>query len=117
MAVENNAKTAKKIPGGVTGKGFRPGQSGNPGGRPKKKPITEIYERILAQDRNCKDIEAAVLKMIRSGRAETIAALREMADRLEGKVSGKVSQPLEHTGADSGPVEHTICFGDGKNEH
>ena len=26
---------------------FRPGQSGNPGGRPKKKPITEIYEEIL----------------------------------------------------------------------
>lgn len=32
--VENNAETTKK-PGGVTGKGFMPGQSGNPGGRPK----------------------------------------------------------------------------------
>lgn len=32
--VENNTETTKK-PGGVTGKGFMPGQSGNPGGRPK----------------------------------------------------------------------------------
>ena len=32
MVAENNAKAT----GGVTGKGFKPGQSGNPGGRPKK---------------------------------------------------------------------------------
>ena len=34
-SVQNNEKTAAKKPGGVTGKGFQPGQSGNPGGRPK----------------------------------------------------------------------------------
>ena len=33
MAVENNEDTARA--GGVTGCGFPPGQSGNPGGRPK----------------------------------------------------------------------------------
>lgn len=32
--VENNKKTTKKL-GGCTGKGFMPGKSGNPGGRPK----------------------------------------------------------------------------------
>ena len=32
--VENNEKTTKKL-GGITGKGFMPGQSGNPGGRPR----------------------------------------------------------------------------------
>ena len=31
--VENNEKTTKL--GGITGKGFMPGQSGNPGGRPR----------------------------------------------------------------------------------
>ena len=31
--VENNTETTKL--GGITGKGFMPGQSGNPGGRPK----------------------------------------------------------------------------------
>lgn len=29
------ATTTAKQPGGVTGKGFQPGQSGNPGGRPR----------------------------------------------------------------------------------
>src|SRR6202011_4050619 len=33
MSVQNNGKTTGL--GGVTGRGFRPGQSGNPGGRPK----------------------------------------------------------------------------------
>lgn len=33
MTVQDNAKTTGL--GGVTGRGFRPGQSGNPGGRPK----------------------------------------------------------------------------------
>ena len=39
MTVENNEKTT----GGVTGKGFMPGQSGNPGGRPKV--VKEFIER------------------------------------------------------------------------
>lgn len=35
--VSNNEKTTKdgKLLGGITGKGFMPGQSGNPSGRPK----------------------------------------------------------------------------------
>src|ERR1700737_1600288 len=33
MTVQHNGKTTRL--GGVTGRGFRPGQSGNPGGRPK----------------------------------------------------------------------------------
>ena len=40
MDVEKNAGATPKV-GGVTGKGFMPGQSGNPSGRPKRKPITD----------------------------------------------------------------------------
>ena len=36
MNDDGNEKTPAKIPSGVTGKGFRPGQSGNPSGRPRK---------------------------------------------------------------------------------
>jgi len=32
--VENNEKATKRL-GGITGKGFMPGKSGNPGGRPR----------------------------------------------------------------------------------
>jgi len=34
--VEKQRKSNGKIEGGVTGKGWKPGQSGNPKGRPKK---------------------------------------------------------------------------------
>ena len=39
--VEINEKTTEKKLGGITGKGFMPGQSGNPGGRPRN-PLKEF---------------------------------------------------------------------------
>ena len=42
MKNENVNKTTKKQIGGITGKGFRPGQSGNPKGRPGGRPKRTI---------------------------------------------------------------------------
>lgn len=36
-------------PGGRSGKGFMPGQSGNPAGRPKKPTLKEQIEAVLAE--------------------------------------------------------------------
>ena len=36
--------------GGRSGKGFMPGQSGNPAGRPKKPTLKETIERILSEE-------------------------------------------------------------------
>jgi hypothetical protein len=44
--VEGNDKATKK-PGGITGKGFRPGRSGNPGGM---KPMPADLKAALAAD-------------------------------------------------------------------
>jgi len=43
--VANNEKTTKKL-GGVTGKGFMPGVSGNPSGRPKNTLKTYIAQKL-----------------------------------------------------------------------
>ena len=71
------------------------GKSGNPGGRPRKRPITEMYESILANSENCEEIKTAVLKMLTSGGMAGVLALKEIADRLEGKVTKTVE--TEHT--------------------
>ena len=74
---------------------FKPGQSGNPTGRPKKKPITEIFESILAKKGNRKEIEETVLSIVTGGRMASVLMLREMAERVEGKVT----QPVDVTGS------------------
>lgn len=89
--IENNGETTEKLLGGITGKGFMPGQCGNPGGRPKKKVITEIYERLLEDGAFVQDVELAIRKMVSSGRMVGQLQLKEMAERTEGKVV----QPVE----------------------
>lgn len=87
----NNAQTREKLLGGITGKGFMPGESGNPSGRPKKKPITELYEQILSDPETMEMLRKAVIKALSRGQMAMVLQLREMTDRIEGKVT----QPIE----------------------
>jgi len=48
MKKNKSLKTTQKQPGGITGKGFMPGQSGNPGGRPRSE--RRLLERLYGQD-------------------------------------------------------------------
>lgn len=70
---------------------FKPGQSGNPSGRPKKKPITDLYEEILGDPEEMAKIRASVVKALIKGNMAMVLQLREMTDRVEGKVT----QPIE----------------------
>jgi hypothetical protein len=70
---------------------WQPGESGNPSGRPKKKPVTEMYERILSDPKNLAAIEQATVKALLKGNMAMVLQLREMTDRVEGKVT----QPIE----------------------
>ncbi|WP_433966450.1 DUF5681 domain-containing protein [Tunturiibacter gelidiferens] len=79
---QNSEKTARLAP-----YRFKPGQSGNPGGRPATKPITEMYERILADPKNVAAIEQAVTKILLKGNMAMVLLLREITERIEGKVT------------------------------
>jgi hypothetical protein len=69
---------------------WKPGESGNLSGRPKKARITKIYERILAKAQNRRQLEEMILTTITDPDGSRMAAvllLREMAERTEGKIT------------------------------
>jgi hypothetical protein len=81
---------------------FKPGNSANPGGRPKKKHITEAYEKSLLlkapedivkklglpEGSRWADVMAA--GMVRSAVKGNVPAAKEIADRIEGPVNEAV---------------------------
>lgn len=92
---KQNSKPKKKLHPALEANKWRPGQSGNPSGRPKKKPITEMFEQMLATDEDFASVRDAVKKVFfqKSGIAK-VMLLKDMAERLEGKVA----QPVEVNG-------------------
>lgn len=88
----NSEKNTKKaLPEALERNLWKPGQSGNPSGRPKKKPITEMYERILNDPKHLEAIQKATVNALLKGNMAMVLQLREMTDRIEGKVT----QPIE----------------------
>ena len=76
-------------------KPWQPGQSGNPGGRPRTAPITELLRELLQkpypgdkQNRTyAHKIAEAMLKRASQG---DVRAAREVADRTEGRAMQSV---------------------------
>lgn len=86
---------------------FPAGQSGNPGGRPRSKHISDAYRSILAEPfpgdpegRTYAEIIAlgAIRSAIKHG---DVNILREITDRTEGRAR----QAVELTGKDGGPLD------------
>ncbi len=69
-----------KSPGGITGKGFRPGQSGNPSG--KRKGSVSLAA-ALARSLTKKDAQAICRKLISLGKRGDVPALKLLFDRLD----------------------------------
>lgn len=92
---------------------FKPGVSGNPGGKPLSKPITAAYNKILAMPADefrafkpATVAEMKALEMVMARGAQLTPAMREISDRVEGTVD-------RHTtisGPDGGaiPIAHVI---------
>lgn len=78
-------------PGGCTGKGFVPGKSGNPGGRPKGRSITAELNRLLDEglpDWPGVDLRAKLAETaVREALAGKGPALKEVWERSDGKAA------------------------------
>ncbi len=93
--------------GGATGKGFRPGQSGNPGGRPKG-----LGAYIRAQTRDGEELVDIALEIVRSKAnvRRRIEALHWLADRGWGKAL----ESVDHRAAITVVVQrHTPSLAEG----
>jgi hypothetical protein len=71
---------------------FQPGQSGNPGGRKKAKPFGDALRMALADDetapnRNRTKLDRIVTALLDKAVDGDVPALKEVADRLDGKVA------------------------------
>ena len=95
--VENNQTTTKKHGrGGNTGNGFKKGQSGNPGGRPKKTPEQrDALETIRSLAPRAADVAREILDDPESPTAAKIKVMEIVFDRTYGKpdVSVKLDTP------------------------
>ena len=81
-------------------KPFKKGESGNPGGRPKKDLASIIAHEVFAEQPE--KIKAAFAKALQRGDA---AVFKALADRA----FGRLPQPVEHSGSDGRPIN--IIFG------
>jgi len=95
------------------GKPFKKGQSGNPGGRPKTKEFVEaIRTKIKEADGDRTKLETIAAKLVEKAVEGDLAAIKEVADRLDGKPV----QALQHgaEGEGGGEIVIRMLKGDDK---
>jgi len=98
---ENNAKTVRGNPDKTIPHRWQPGQSGNPGGRPKKTPLADACGEVLALpvpgDSHGRTYAQKIAATLAVKAAEgDIRAAQELADRAEGRARQSIE--VEHTG-------------------
>jgi hypothetical protein len=86
---------------------WKPGQSGNPGGRPKGESLVAMIRRRLAEDHHGKTLGEIVVEALIKGAIQGKPQhLKELLDRVEGKVTEK----LDLSGSD--PLTVRVVYDD-----
>ncbi|MBL8845453.1 MAG: hypothetical protein JNN24_06745 [Hyphomicrobium zavarzinii] len=76
---------------------FKKGQSGNPGGRPKSKLFREaLLAELAAAGEDTMELRDIARKLIDMAKEGDIQAVKEVADRLEGKPAQESSVSFEN---------------------
>lgn len=90
----------------VIGRPFQPGQSGNPNGRPKSKPFKKaLSDALKAAEDDSEVLKAVALALVTKAKEGDVQAIKEIADRMDGKVT----QPIG--GDDESPPVKMIITG------
>ena len=84
---QNTVKTKRAAPPHA----WKPGQSGNPGGRPKSKPITEMLRVIFDNPETVEKIRENVKRTLTDKGMAGVILLSHITDRLEGKMPDEVT--------------------------
>jgi hypothetical protein len=99
--VKKQRQSNGKLPGGITGKGFMPGQSGNPEGRPKKGlAIADILNSKSDEidETTGKSMREKMLhkvyELATQNRPERWA-VEFIADRTEGRALERIDQTIK----------------------
>jgi hypothetical protein len=95
---------------------FAPGQSGNPGGRPKFALLSSAYRselgetidpriaRRLKVSTDCTNAEAIATVVVRNALRGSVAAVRELNNRTEGLPAAFVDLAIQKVNPDGTPV-------------
>ena len=84
---------------------WKPGESGNMSGRPKRKPLTDAYAALLDKpippdmarqlklDESTTYAQVIAMSLVREAVKGKVQAAAEVADRVEGKITQPISGP------------------------
>jgi hypothetical protein len=75
----------------VIGRPFKPGQSGNPSGRPKSRPFKEAIDAAIKKAGGGDDgkdfLEVIARALLEKAASGDVPAIKEFGDRYDGKVA------------------------------
>jgi hypothetical protein len=70
---------------------WKPGQSGNPNGRPKGQSVTSLLRELLGQEHNKKKLAALLAeRLLKDALQGKLGHIKEVLDRTEGRVADRV---------------------------
>ena len=94
---------------------FKPGQSGNPGGRPRGTSLTKLIAEVLEQDQ-LKDVDMKDAKKVAEALANTIVKKAvegdyRFAELVINRIDGKVPNPITIDTHDTTEFLRNFLFG------